>query len=246
MENFKIYNEDCFQTFARLDDHSIDLVLVDPPYQQTRLKWDSMIPLEPMWKELNRITKPNAAICIMGCQPFSSMLVMSNIKNFKYTIYWDKVNRITNFLNSKKQPLKKIEEIFLFYKKQPTYNPQMTEGKPYTATSTGNKTKCYNSQKDGIVTVSDGKRYPTNLISIPADSRSSVGRLHPTQKPVALMEWLISTYSNPNDVVMDFCMGVGTTGVAAGNLGRKFIGCDNNENYFKIADRRIVEAYSIS
>lgn len=241
---YRLYNEDCFETFKRLKDKSIDLVLCDPPYGTTQCKWDSIIPLEPMWEALKRVAKPNAAMVFTATQPFTSWLIVSNIQEFKYDCVWDKVNRRSGFLNAKKQPLRVTESILVFYSKQPTYNPQWIEGEPYKKTN-GPRSKIYGGKQVKIETVSDGKRYPQNLLHLKGNEMGMVGRLHPTQKPVALMEYLIKTYTHEGDLVLDFAMGSGTTGVACGNLNRRFIGCDNDteHGYFEIAKQRIREAY---
>jgi site-specific DNA-methyltransferase (adenine-specific) len=172
-------------------------------------------------------------------QPFTSVLIVSNRKQYRYLWYWNKVNRITGFLDSKKRPLKMVEELAVFYAKQPVYNPQMVEGVPYTTTS-GKGSKNWGKQavSQGR-TVSDGQRYPQHLLAIKGDERGTVGRLHPTQKPIALLEYMIRTYTKPGHTVLDFCMGVGSTGVAARRTGRHFIGIEQDPDYFTIAKRRI-------
>jgi len=230
---------DCLKRFSDIEDQSIDMVLCDPPYGTTQCKWDSIIPLEPMWSELKRVVKPSSAMVFTAAQPFTSTLVLSQPKLFRYTWVWNKVNRITGFLDAKKKPLKVTEDVVVFYSRQPVYNPQMVDGKPYTATSRGAKSQNYAKQADGITTISDGKRYPQNLLSIKGDERGTVGRIHSTQKPVALMEYLIKTYTNPGDTVLDFAMGSGTTGVAAKRLQRNFIGIEKDRHFFQIAKQRI-------
>jgi site-specific DNA-methyltransferase (adenine-specific) len=240
----KLYNGNCLEIIPTLEKSSIDMILVDPPYGTTQCKWDSILPFDQMWKCISYVVKPNTAIVMTSSQPFTSALIMSNPSMFKYNWVWDKVNRISGHLNSKKQPLRIVEDIVVFYSDQPTYNPQMIAGKPYKAVSKGNKSSCYGAQTDGVVTINNGEYYPRNLISIPADERGTVGRIHPTQKPVALMEYLIKTYTNENDVVLDFTMGSGTTGVACGILNRKFIGIELDKNYYEIAKTRIESAYT--
>lgn len=241
---YKLYNEDCFETFKRIPDKSIDLVLCDPPYGTTQNKWDSIIPLDRLWNELNRVCSGAIAICCS--QPFTSVLITSNLRQFKYLWTWNKVDRPTGHLNSKKQPMRIVEDIAIFYSNQCQYYPQFREGIPYSVTSgssaKGTSSTNYGSQKKTI-TESDGQRYPTNLLSIKSEPGK---KLHPTQKPVALMEYLIKTYTLRGDTVLDFATGSGTTGVACGNLGCKFIGCDNDKEhgYFEIAQKRIREAYS--
>ena len=223
---------DCLEKMKEIPDGSVDMVLADPPYGTTACKWDSIIPLERMWEQLNRVIKPNGAIVMTASQPFTSALVMSQPKIFKYEWVWQK-EAGTGLLNAKRQPLRDNESVLVFYKKQCTYNPQFTYSKPYTALK-GGETDCYGDS--GIVTtVSDGRRYPRTVQRFNRDRN----KLHPTQKPVALMEYLIKTYTNEGETVLDFCLGSGTTGVAAKNLNRKFIGIELEEKYFKIAQERI-------
>ena len=239
---FKLYNGNCLDLMRDIPDASIDLILCDLPYGTTQNKWDTIIPFEQLWTEYLRIIKPKGNIILMANQPFTSMLVVSNTKLFKYSLVWNKVNRITGHLNAKKQPLRITEDILVFYKKLGCYNPQMTQGsKAYTVSGSSGSSN-YGATKK-VITVNDGSRYPTNIINIRADRRSAEGRLHPTQKPVELMEYLIKTYSNKNDIVLDNTMGPGTTGVACMNLRRKFIGMELDTKYFKIAETRIKQAY---
>ncbi len=238
-----LWNGDCLDEMKKIEDGSVDLVLTDPPYGTTACKWDSVVPFEPMWKELRRVTKPNAAIVLFGSQPFTSALIMGNAKEFKYCWTWDKVNRPTGHLNAKKQPLKETEDVTVFYHSQCKYKPQMVKGEPYKATGSKNSDN-YGKQKTTTTYCIDGMRYPRNVIKIAADERGTVGRIHPTQKPVALMEYLIKTYTDPGDLVLDFTMGSGTTGVAAVNLDRRFIGIELDESYFKIAEQRILNQFS--
>ena len=217
-----------------IPDGSIDMVLTDPPYGTTQCKWDSVIPFEPMWEQLKRITKKNGAIALMSQSPFDKVLGVSNIKDLRYEWIWKK-EAGTGHLNAKKAPMKDHENILVFYSQQPTYNPQMRLGfKPYTAPQGKTKSQNYGKQT-GAFTVSDGSRYPLSVISFPRDK----GKVHPTQKPVALMEYLIKTYTNEGETVLDFTMGSGTTGVAAKNLNRKFTGIELDENYYNIAKERI-------
>ncbi len=227
-----ILKGDCLELLKEIESGSIDLILADPPYGTTQCKWDSIIPLEPIWEQLMRVIKNNGAIVMTTCQPFTSVMIMSNPSIFKYDWIWQK-EAGTGLLNSKKQPLRDHENILVFYKKQPTYNPQFTLGKPYTCKK-GGETECYNDSGQ-VITVSDGRRYPKTIQKFNRDKN----KVHPTQKPVALMEYLIRTYTNENEIVLDFCMGSGTTGVAAINTGRKFIGIELNQEYFEIAKNRI-------
>jgi len=236
---------DCLEVIKTIEDNSIDAIITDPPYGTTACKWDSVIPFEPMWEQLNRIIKPNGAIVLFGSEPFSSALRMSNIKNYKYDWVWEK-QQGANFANVNYQPFRVSETISIFgdfatsfnRKKPKNYNPQKTDGKPYTCVSGKQKHNTLNSgsAKDGkFKTISDGKRHPRNIIKFSHDK----DKQHPTQKPVALMEYLIKTYTNEGETVLDFTMGSGTTGVAAKNTSRNFIGIEMDDKYFKIAQERI-------
>jgi DNA modification methylase len=237
MDKINLIDGDCLEEMDKLISEGVvvDAIICDPPYGTTACKWDSIIPFSDMWLRLNKLIKPNGAIVLFGSEPFSSALRMSNIKHYKYDWVWVK-EQGTGFLNSKRQPLKNNEQISVFYKKQCTYKPQMRTGfKPYKTTK-GGLTDNYNKDSaTEIVTVSDGSRYPLNTLSISRDN----SKLHPTQKPVALMEYLIKTYTNENELVLDFTMGSGTTGLACKNLDRNFIGIELDEDYFKIAEERI-------
>lgn len=228
-----------------IPDASVDMILCDLPYGTTQNKWDAVIAFEPLWEQYKRICK--GTIVLTASQPFTSALVMSNVESFKYQWVWEKESG-TGFLNAKKQPLRTVEDVLVFYPSQPTYNPQMTEGTPYTATGKGrnkntrsrNSTN-YGQQKPQVDNDNAGQRYPKQVLRIPRDTGETRG-IHPTQKPVALMEYLIRTYTNAGDTVLDNCMGSGTTGVACVNTGRKFIGIEKDPNYFNIAEARITEA----
>lgn len=234
----KLINGETIQEMSKLADSSVDLILADLPYGTTRNKWDSIIPLDKLWKQYNRIIKDNGAILLFGQQPFTSVLVSSNLKMYKYDWTWIKESG-TGFLNAKKMPLKDSETISVFYKKLPVYNPQMRNGfKPYTAKK-GNHGTNYGSDK-GATTVSNGERYPLTTVHFSRDK----DKLHPTQKPVKLLEYLIKTYTNDGDVVMDNVMGSGSTGVACANTNRDFIGIELDKKYFEIAKNRINEAKS--
>jgi DNA modification methylase len=233
----ELMHGDCLEMMQLIPDGSVDMVLTDPPYGTTACKWDTVIPLESMWAQLKRVIKPNGAIVMTAAQPFTSALIMSNVKMFKYEWHWDKVNGIRNHLNAKHQPMRKVEDVCVFYTKRPTYNPQMRVG-GYKS----RKTKPGSSEGFGKVSGLDYGRevtqlYPVDLISI--ESHDPNNSLHPTQKPVALMEYLIRTYTNEGETVLDFTMGSGTTGVACTNTGRKFIGIELDQGYFDIATQRI-------
>ena len=232
-----LINDDCLNALKKIKDKSIDLILTDPPYGTTQCKWDSIIPFESMWAELKRVIKDDGRIALFGSEPFSSFLRTSNIEWFKYDWYWNK-KQGTGFLNSKKYPLKNIETISVFCKKPHKYNPQMRVGKPYTIKK-GGDTSIYNKDsKLNILTENNGTRYPLTLIQFNRDKN----KLHPTQKPVALLEYLIKTYTNANDKVLDFTMGSGSTGVACKNTNRDFIGIELDKDYFDIAQQRIENA----
>ena len=237
MELNKIYNEECLEGMKKLEDKSVDMILCDLPYGTTACKWDTIIPFEPLWEQYERVIKDNGAIVLTASQPFTSALVMSNPKSYRYNIVWDKVNRHTGFGNAKKMPLRRHEDILLFYKKLPTYNPQMTVGKPYVAKRSGNKPEVYVglNPKDGV---NKGTRYPTSILPIKADVKTEMGK-HPTQKPVELFEYLIKTYTNEGDTVLDNCMGSGTTAIAAINTNRNYIGFELDEEYYNASLDRI-------
>ena len=233
----QLFNDDCLKVLPTIPDKSIDLILTDPPYGTTQCKWDSIIPFELMWNQLKRVVKDNGCIALFGSEPFSSYLRTSNIDNFKYDWVWQK-SKSTNYLNSKKQPLRNNEIISIFYKKQCSYFPQMEKGEPYDKGCALRNTDVYNKQKATLVKNVDGLRFPKNIIYFKtAESESKI--VHPTQKPVALLEYLIKTYTNENDTVLDFTMGSGSTGVAAKNLNREFIGIELDKTYFDIAKNRI-------
>lgn len=224
---------DCLEVMKEIPDKSIDLILCDLPYGTTRNKWDSIIPLDKLWKQYERIIKDNGAICLFAQSPFDKVLGCSNLKLLRYEWIWEKDNG-TGFLNAKKMPLKIHENILVFYKKPPCYNPQMRTGfKPYKCKQ-GRHSTNYGLYEQGHITESDGERYPIDIIEFKKDSG-----LHPTQKPVALLEYLIKTYTNEGDVVLDNCIGSGSTGVACVHTNRNFIGIELDENYFNIAKERI-------
>ena len=241
---------DCLELMKEIPDGSVDMVLTDPPYGTTACKWDSVIPFEPMWEQLKRVTKKNGAIVMTASQPFTSALIMSNVKGFSYSWSWIKT-RPTGFANAKKQPLRCVEDVVVFYTKHPTYNPQglirvnkacknsKSAGGDTLREDTSASSGKGNLRTGGADYVQEFTNYPRQVLEFSHDSRS---RLHPTQKPVALMEYLIKTYTNEGETVLDFTMGSGTTGVAAKNLGRDFIGIELDENYFNIARERIDKA----
>ena len=238
-KNINLFNGDCLEVMKGIPDGSVDCVITDPPYGTTQCKWDSVIDLELMWKELHRIVKVDGAICIFGAEPFSSYLRISNIKNFKYDFIWEK-SKATGFLNSKRQPLRAHEFVSIFYRKQCTYNPQMTDGKAYDKGVRKQQTEgdVYGGFEK-VQVKSEGQRYPRSVQYF--KTAENEGGWHKSQKPIALMEYLIRTYTNESETVLDFTMGSGTTGVACKNLNRRFIGVELDENYFNIAKERIGE-----
>jgi site-specific DNA-methyltransferase (adenine-specific) len=225
---------DCLERMKEIPDGSVDMVLADPPYGTTACKWDSVISFEPMWAELKRIIKPNGAIVITASQPFTTALIYSNMKEFKYSWVWKK-NRATGVLNAKRRPLSEVEDIAVFNAK--TYNPQnlIEINKP-----SRNSNRDYDNYGAGTCKkyIQSHTNYPRQVLEFKAVQRT----VHPTQKPVALMEYLIKTYTNEGETVLDFTMGSGTTGVACINTGRRFIGIEKDENYFNIAKERIETA----
>ena len=234
----KLIQGECLQEMDKLIEQGIifDAIITDPPYGTTACKWDSIIPLDEMWLRLKKLIKPNGAIVLFGNKPFSSVLRTSNLDYYKYDWCWDKV-RGSNFATVKIRPFNSFENIMIFYKKQPVYNPQMLEGKPYTQKQGRvGEAKQIGLHKKDVVTVNKGTRYPLSILRFSKESG-----LHPTQKPVPLMEYLIKTYTNENETILDFTMGSGSTLVAAKNLNRNAYGIENDEKYFKIAKERINE-----
>lgn len=236
----KLTHGNCLDTMRLIPDGSVDMVLCDLPYGTTQCKWDVVIPFDKLWEQYNRICKDNAAIVLTGTEPFSSNLRLSNVKNYKYDWVWDKVKG-TGFLNAKKQPMRNHELVSVFYKKQCTYNPQKTTGhkKKEAVRGVHLQTDVYGEVEESFY--SSDERYPRSIQVFSSDVQKS--SLHPTQKPVALMEYLIKTYTNVGETVLDNCMGSGTTGVACVNTGRNFIGIEMDEGYFNIASQRIKEMY---
>jgi site-specific DNA-methyltransferase (adenine-specific) len=245
---------DCLECMKEIPDGSVDMVLTDPPYGTTACKWDSVIPFEPMWEQLKRITKPNAAIVLFGQEPFSSMLRVSNIEWFKYDYYWRK-NKPSGFTNARLKPLKDIEVVSVFSegktangsKSNMPYNPQgVGEGKLRVRPDSYSKSSDVSPDRKSRSPIEMGKGsgYPRQVLE--GYKHHSNTQIHPTQKPVELMEHLIKTYTNAGETVLDFTMGSGTTGVACKNLTRKFIGIEMDEEYFKIAKERIENVNPLS
>lgn len=230
---YKLLQGDCLELMQNIPDKSIDMILCDLPYGTTENKWDNVIDLELLWGAYRRIIKDNGAIVLFAQTPFDKVLGSSNLKMLRYEWIWEK-HAPTGFLNAKKMPLKVHENILVFYKKLPIYNPQFTDGKPYTAKQ-GTHSSNYGKRKDNVVSINDGYRYPRDILKFKHDKE----RLHPTQKPVELLEYLIKTYTNENMLVLDNCMGSGSTGIACLNTNRRFIGIELDKAYFQIAEDRI-------
>jgi len=223
---------DCFDVLPSIATGSVDLVCADVPYGTTECKWDSVLDLDRMWLELYRVAKENAAIIIFSAQPFTSVLVASNLKHWRSEWIWEKGNA-TGFLNAKKQPLRAHENIEVFYRRQPTYNPQFTHGHERRTS----KRKAVNSECYGkaytLTEYDSTSRYPRDVQFFSSDKQK--GNFHPTQKPVALLRYLIETYSNPGQTVLDFTMGSGTAGVACQDSGRGFIGIEKDPAIYQVA-----------
>jgi len=257
----KIYNEDCLEGMKRIADGAVDCIITDLPYGTTACAWDSVIPFEPLWEQFKRVTKPNAAIVLFGSEPFSSYLRLSNIKWYRYDLIWDK-EKGTGFANANKMPMKSHENISVFYQHLPTYNPQMGSGEPYTRKGRVRKngSRIFSARelteeerrnpqniKDktsiasvvSLKRVSNGERYPLSVVYCSNANHFDVK--HPTQKPVDLLRYLILTYSNEGDTILDATIGSGTTAVAALMEKRHFIGFETNKEYFDKACKRITD-----
>ena len=233
---------DCLELMKDIPDKSINLILCDLPYGTTRNNWDEVIPFDKLWAQYNRIIKDNGAILLFGQGKFFINLVNSNMKMYRYDLVWDK-ELISGFLNAKRMPLRRHEQIAVFYKHLPTYNPQFTEGKPLHSKGTSYKEKELTNNNYGDFKPADDDRagstekYPTSIMKFQKPHPSVC--VHPTEKPVALLEYLVKTYTNEGDTVLDNCMGSGSTGVACKNTNREFVGIELDEKYYKIACERL-------
>lgn len=230
----QLFSGDCLNILPTLSDNSVDMVLVDLPYGTTQNKWDSCIPLEPLWEQYLRIVKKNGAMVFTAQTPFDKVLGVSQLDILKYEWIWEKT-KATGHLNAKKQPMKAHENILVFYREQCTYNPQKTPGVPYKGAGGPSKKDNYGDFRGVREGSPDGSRYPRSVLQFPHESKP----LHPTAKPVPLMEYFIRTYTNLGEVVLDNAMGSGTTGVACVNTRRDFIGIELDPHYFEIAKTRI-------
>ena len=226
---------DCLEMMKRIPDDSVDMILCDLPYGTTACKWDTVIPFEPLWAAYRRVAKKNAAIVLTASQPFTSTLITSNLRDFRYEWVWDKKGT-TGFQTAKIMPLRRHENVVVFYRAKPTYNPAMeTRGRERKKGGSKNDNGCYGELRSSESY--NNSYYPTSVIEI--SNASKKGLVHPTQKPVALMEYLIRTYTNPGETVLDNTMGSGTTGVACMKTGRRFIGIERCAVYFRVASKRI-------
>ena len=236
MSEIELLQGDCLELMKDIPDGSIDMILADLPYGTTQNKWDSVVDLEKLWEQYNRIIKDRGAIVLTAQTPFDKVLGVSNLKNLRYEWIWDKKS-LTGHLNAKRMPLKRHENILVFYKKLPVYNPQFTKGEPYEKEFGLRTSENWGKQVPVSSKNTSGRRYPTSLIV--ESNANHRDKLHPTQKPVALFEYLIKTYTNEGETVLDNVMGSGTTGIACKNLNRNFIGMELDENYFNMAKERI-------
>lgn len=239
---FDLYHGDCLEVMAGLPDASVDMILCDLPYGTTACKWDTVIPIEPLWAQYRRIAKRNAAIVLTASQPFTTALIASNMREFRYCWVWEK-SKASNFLAARRQPLKAHEDVAVFGADAPRYFPQKTAGEPFKGA--GRSLKGSSSEVVGRIknhtfrNDNSGDRFPRSVQYFKTAETEKVGALHPTQKPVALMEYLIRTYTQEGETVLDNCMGSGTTGVACVNTGRRFVGIERDDKYFQAAKDRI-------
>ena len=237
MKPIELWHGDCLELMKNIPDGSVDLVLTDPPYGTTQNKWDSIIPFDDMWKELHRITKLNSAIVLFSQMPFGAELIHSNIKEFRYEWVWHKTMP-TGFLNANRTPLRTHENILVFYRKLPTYNPQKWQGKPYSAKSGVTKTNNYGTYKTEHHTdCADGKRFPVDVVKF--NNGNNKDRKHPTQKPVDLLEYIVRTYTNEGETVLDFTAGSMSTVIACINTNRNCIAIEKDEHYFSVGCKRV-------
>ena len=235
----EVHHGDCLEIMKNIPDGSVDMILCDLPYGTTQCKWDTIIPLEFLWEEYRRVAKRNAPMVFTAAQPFTSVLISSNLKEFKYNWDWEK-SKATGYLNAKKMPMRAHEDVCVFYRKPPVYNPQMWESTPYNKGSAHRPTEVYGKQKEVLVKNDTGLRYPRTVQYFKtAESEGKV--YHPTQKPISLFKYLIETYTEEGDIVLDSCLGAGTTALAALNCNRGFIGIELDQEYVNISKERIKE-----
>lgn len=239
--SIKLWQGDCLERMKEIPDKSIDLILCDLPYGTTQNKWDVVIPFRDLWQQYERIVKENGAVVLFSDGMFTAQLIQSNVKLWRYNLVWDK-GRGCDFLNANVKPLKCHEDIAVFYKKRPTYNKQFWYSTPYNPIKNYSLSDNYGARGTAVSESKDGRRNPLSILRFSRDAE----KLHPTQKPVALLEYLIKTYTNEGDTVLDNCMGSGSTGVACINTKRNFIGIEINPEYFKIAKGRIRKAKEVT
>ena len=245
--NIKLHNDDMFNILSTIDDKSVNMIFADFPYGTTCASWDSLIDLEMFWKEADRILKDNGLVVATAQMPFTAVLAMSNIKDLRYEWIWEKT-QATGHLNSKKMPMKSHESVLIYYKKLPTYNPQKTTGHKRKVSSAKNRAACIerrnntdniygNEYSDKVGGYDSTERYPRDVIKFASDKQKTA--LHKTQKPLALLEYLIKTYTNEGDLVLDPCFGSNTTGLACINLNRNYIGIEKDTTFYEIGEKRI-------
>ena len=235
----QVLQGDCFEVMKDIPDGSVDMILCDLPYGTSKCKWDVLVPFEPLWEQYKRVIKLKGAIVLTASQPFTSVLITSNLKDYRYNWVWEK-SKATGYLNSKKLPMKAHEDICVFYQKPPTYNPQMWQSTPYYKGSAHRPTDVYGKQREVLVKNDTGLRYPRTVQYF--KTAESEGKVHhPTQKPISLFEYLIRTYTNENEIVLDSCAGAGTTALAALNSNRKYICIEKDKEYYDVMRNRISE-----
>ncbi len=243
--HYQVFNADCLEGMKKIPDGSVDCIITDLPYGITSSSWDKRIPFEPMWKQFNRVTKRNSAVALFANGKFLIELAASNLRDYHYKWVWRK-NLGVGFLNAKKMPLKIHEDILIFYRQLPTFNPQFTQGKPYVCkgyTGSPNYQTFKNGKRWLCKENFSGERYPSDVQEFKLPFAGGAGdKSHPTQKPIDLLEYLIKTYTNEDETVLDATMGSGSTGVACVNTGRNFIGFETEKNFYDIALKRISTA----
>ena len=235
-----LYLGDCLHESLKIPNHTVDAIICDPPYGTTSCKWDTVIPFDLMWDMIYRVLKPNGTVLLFGTEPFSSMLRLSNIKNYKYDLIWKK-SKCGSPLTAKYRPLSKHENISVFCSTKTKYNPQMSEGKPYRRKYTPSKSNNHGFGISGVETDNKGTRYPQTILDFPQKWRRQ-DQVHPTQKPVELLEYLVRTYTDEGETILDFTMGSGSTGIACLKNNRNFIGIESDKGYYDIAVKRCSEA----
>ena len=246
MSRYKLYNNDCLESMTEIPDNHIDMVFCDLPYGTTRNFWDNIIPFDALWENYDRIVKDTGVVVLTSQQPFTSKLIMSNLSNFRYEWIWEK-NKSTGHLNANKMVMKSHENVCIFYKKSPTYNPQRTTGhKPFNAVKSKKNIERPNELRnyghiEQTLEYKGGAtdRHPRSIQKFPVINNDNPNKWHPTQKPENLIEYFIKTYSNENDIVLDNCMGSGSTGIACLETNRKFVGIESNDKYFNLAKKWI-------